>query len=310
MADSASVALGRIRRDIERQRKAIQESLERFLRAHQEEGVLQEEFVTIRNERFVVPVISGQRRRIEGVIHGASASGHTLFVEPLETIDLNNELVRLTEEETREVHRILREITERLRGYAESIRETLAVMGKLELLFAKARFAQEFDCAIPRFGSLVLLRDARHPLLEDVLRKQRRHTVPISLELHPGSKTLLISGPNTGGKTVLLKTVGLLSLMAQAALPVPASEAEFPIFEQVLADIGDYQSIQESLSTFSAHISNIREMALDVTPDSLVLLDELGAATDPEEGGALGLGVVDHFRPRARIPSSPPICWR
>jgi len=296
VADRASVALARLRRDIERQRKSIQGSLERFLKSHQEEGVLQEEFVTIRNERFVVPIVAGQRRKIDGVIHGASASGHTLFVEPLETIDLNNELVRLTEEETQEVYRILRELTARLRGYAESIRQTMAALGELEMIFAKARFAVDFDCAIPRFGVRLLLRDARHPLLEDVLRRQRKPVVPISLELAAGSKTLLISGPNTGGKTVTLKTVGLLTLMAQSGLPVPAAEAEFPIFGQVLADIGDNQSIQESLSTFSAHISHIREMALDVTPDSLVLLDELGAATDPEEGGALGVAIVEHFR--------------
>lgn len=296
VADHASVALARLRRDIERQRKSIQGSLERFLKAHHEENVLQEEFVTIRNERFVVPIIAGQRRKIDGVIHGASASGHTLFVEPLETIDLNNELVRLTEEEAQEVHRILRELTGRLRGYAESIRQTMATLGELEMIFAKARFATDFDCAIPRFGARLLLRDARHPLLEDVLRRQRKAVVPISMELDERCKTLLISGPNTGGKTVSLKTVGLLTLMAQSGLPVPASEAEFPIFEQVLADIGDQQSIQESLSTFSAHISHIRDMALDVTPASLVLLDELGAATDPEEGGALGVAIVDHFR--------------
>ena len=296
VADHASVALARLRRDIERQRKSVQESLERFLKAHHEEGVLQEEFVTIRNERFVVPIIAGQRRKIDGVIHGASSSGHTLFVEPLETIDLNNELVRLTEEEAQEVHRILRELTERLRGYAESIRQTMATLGELEMLFGKARFALAFDCAVPRFGARLKLRDARHPLLEDVLRRQRKQVVPISVELESGCKTLLISGPNTGGKTVSLKTVGLLVLMAQSGLPVPAAEAEFPIFDQVLADIGDNQSIQESLSTFSAHISHIREMALDVTPDSLVLLDELGAATDPEEGGALGVAIVEHFR--------------
>ena len=296
VADHASVALARLRREIERQKKSIQESLERFLRAHREEGVLQEEFVTIRNERFVVPVIAGQRRKLDGVIHGTSSSGHTLFVEPLETIDLNNELVRLTEEEMREVHRILLEMTDRLRGHTESIRQTLGTMAELELIFAKARFAAEFDCIVPRFGERLLLRDARHPLLEDVLKRRRKAVVPITVELSKDRRTLLISGPNTGGKTVTLKTVGLLSLMAQAALPVPAAEAEFPFFEQVLADIGDYQSIQENLSTFSAHMSNIREMALDVTPDSLVLLDELGAATDPEEGGALGVAIVEHFR--------------
>jgi DNA mismatch repair protein MutS2 len=296
VADTASVLLGRLRRDIEKQKKSIQESLERFLRSHREEGVLQEEFVTIRNERFVVPVIAGQRRRLDGVIHGASASGHTLFVEPLETIDLNNELVRLTEEEMREVHRILRELTERLRGYADSIKQSLATMGRLELLFAKARFGADFDCSIPRFGAKLALKDARHPLLEDVLRRQCREVVPLSLELDEKSRILLISGPNTGGKTVALKTVGLLALMAQAGLPVPAAEAEFPLFDQVLADIGDYQSIEASLSTFSAHIAHIREMVLEVTPDTLVLVDELGAATDPEEGGALGVAVLDHFR--------------
>src|SRR5579872_7078780 len=298
--DHASVALGRLRRDIERQKKSIQDSLERFLRAHHEEGVLQEEFVTIRNERFVVPVIAGQRRKIDGVIHGASSSGHTLFVEPLETIDLNNELVRLTEEEMREVHRILRELTERLRGYADSILSTLNTMGELELVFAKARFATEFDCVRPRFSPenapRMSLKDARHPLLEDVLGRQKKRVVPITLQLDAACRTLLISGPNTGGKTVALKTTGLLALMAQSGLPVPCTEAEFPIFEQVLADIGDYQSIQQSLSTFSAHVSHLREMILDVTPDSLVLIDEIGSATDPEEGGALGVAVVDHFR--------------
>src|SRR5438270_7942637 len=205
VADHASVALARLRREIEKQKKSIHDSLERFLRAHKEEGVLQEEIVTIRNERFVVPVISGQRKKIGGVIHGASSSGHTLFVEPLETIDLNNDLVRLTEEEMRESHRILREITERLRGYSDPIRQALITMGELELLFAKGRFAVEFDCAIPRFGDKLLLREARHPLLQDVLRRQGKPVVPITLELDAGCRTLLISGPNTGGKTVSLK---------------------------------------------------------------------------------------------------------
>jgi DNA mismatch repair protein MutS2 len=300
ISDHASVALGRLRRDVEKQKKSIQDSLERFLRAHREEGVLQEEFVTIRGERFVVPVIAGQRRKIDGVIHGASSSGHTLFVEPLETIDLNNELVRLSEEELREMHRILRELTERLRGYADSILSALTTMGELDLVFAKARFATDFDCVRPRFSPdnarRLALKDARHPLLEDVLRRQQKRVLPVSLQLDATCRTLLISGPNTGGKTVTLKTAGLLALMAQAALPIPCAEAEFPIFEQVLADIGDHQSIQESLGTFSAHISHIREMILDVTPDSLVLLDELGSATDPDEGGALGAAIVDHFR--------------
>ncbi|MGA2329369.1 MAG: endonuclease MutS2 [Bryobacteraceae bacterium] len=300
VADHASVLLGRLRRDIERQKLEIQNSLERFLRAHREEGVLQEEFVTIRNERFVVPVIAGQRRKIDGVIHGASGTGHTLFVEPLETIELNNELVRLAEEEMREVHRILLEYTQRLREYADAISRTIGILGELEMLFAKAEFALAFGCTIPRFSNgearRLALRDARHPLLEDVLRRQRKQVVPVSLELEGSTRTLLISGPNSGGKTVTLKTVGLLALMAQAGLPVPCAEAEFPFFDQVLADMGDQQSIQESLSTFSAHMSRVRDIVTEVTPDSLILLDELGRATDPEEGGALGVAILDRCR--------------
>ena len=221
-------------------------------------------------------------------------------MEPLETIDLNNEIVRLREEEQREVLRILRELTELLRAHAVDIQASVDAIGFLELLFAKAEFAVDFNCVIPRFSPdsnrRLILKAARHPLLEDVLRRQQKQVVPIALELDEEHRTLLISGPNTGGKTVSMKTAGLLVLMAQAGLPVPAGEAEFPVFEQVLADIGDQQSIAESLSSFSAHIAHVREMLYDVTPQSLVLLDELGRATDPEEGGALGVSILDTFR--------------
>jgi DNA mismatch repair protein MutS2 len=300
VADDASVALNRLRRDIERQQRQIQTSLERFVKAHRDDGTLQEEFITLRNDRFVVPVVAGQQRKVYGVIHGASSSGHTLFVEPLETIDLNNELVRLREEEQREVARILRELTELLRTNGPQIQALVAAIGRLDLLFAKAEFASDFECVIPRFSSdkdrRLILRDARHPLLEDVLRRQKKPIRPISLALDDRQRTLLISGPNTGGKTVSMKTVGLLALMAQAGLPVPAAEAEFPLFEQVLAEIGDQQSIQESLSSFSGHIARVREMLETVTPQSLVLLDELGRATDPEEGGPLGVAILESFR--------------
>jgi DNA mismatch repair protein MutS2 len=307
LADHASVALARLRRDIERQRTAIQHSLERFLRAHHEDGTLQEDFVTIRNDRFVVPVVTGRERRVDGVIHGASGSGHTLFVEPLETIELNNELVRLTEEELREVHRILRDFTARLREHAAEIAGTAQALARLEFIFAKAEFAVEFQCSVPRISPdsnrpnsnrRLVLHEARHPLLEDILRRQQKAVIPISFDLDEPQRTLLISGPNTGGKTVGLKTAGLLALMAHAGLPVPAAEAEFPLFDEVLADIGDHQSIQESLSTFSAHIAAIREMIDRATANSLVLVDELGRATDPEEGGALGVAVLDALRDR------------
>jgi DNA mismatch repair protein MutS2 len=298
--DHASAALRRIRREIEQQRRAIQASLERFLRAHSEEGSLQEEYVTIRNERLVVPVKAGQKRRIDGVIHASSSSGQTLFVEPLETIDLNNQLVRLAEEETVEIHRILREMTARLAHYADAIGEAIRTLAYLEATFARGRFGVEFDGVIPAFSPEATprldLRQARHPLLEDLLRRKGRSAVPLSLAMDHDHRVLIISGPNTGGKTVALKTVGLMALMARAGLPVPAQAATFPWFAPVLADIGDYQSIQDSLSTFSAHIAALRGMVENAAPGSLALIDELGAATDPQEGGALAVAVVDYFR--------------
>jgi DNA mismatch repair protein MutS2 len=302
IASEASVALGRIRREIARQNGQIQASLERFLRLHREDGLLQEEFIAIRNGRFVVPVIPGAKKRLPGVVHGASGSGQTLFLEPLDTIDLNNGLVRLAEEESREIHRILRELSAELRAHAGAIGHAAAALAALDAVFAKARFAREFDCTIPRFAPpeapRLLLREARHPLLEEVLRRRRMRPVPASLDLAGGQRTLLISGPNTGGKTVAIKTVGLLAAMAQSALPVPAAEAELPLFGDVLADIGDNQSIEQSLSSFSAHVTRIREMAEAAPAGALVLLDELGRATDPEEGGALGAAVLDEFRRR------------
>ncbi len=300
VADDASVALARTRREMERQRKRIQDSLERFLKQHRDEGLLQEEFVTLRNDRFVVPILPGARKRVPGVVHGSSGSGQTLFLEPLETIELNNDLVRLTEEELREVHRILRELTARLREHAPEIRAAVRALGEFDCIFAKARFAEEFRCTIPRFSPddtpRLILTGARHPLLEDILRRQHKPVVPVSLGLDGVRRTLLIRGPITGGKTVALKTVGLLALLAQSGLPVPATEAELPLFPDVLADIGDNQSIEQSLSTFGAHVARIREMVELAAPGVLVLLDELGRATDPEEGGALGVAILEEFR--------------
>jgi DNA mismatch repair protein MutS2 len=299
LADQASVALGRIRRDIEKQQKSIQESLERFMRAHRSDGTLQEDFVTIREDRFVVPIVAGQKGRVDGVIHGSSGTGRTLFLEPLETIGLNNQLVRLREDELREMERILAEITNALRVHADEISATAEALAQFDLIFAKAGFARDFDAVIPRFSlseRRLIVRDARHPLLEAILRKQRKPITPISFELDESRRCLLISGPNTGGKTVTMKTTGLLALMAHAAIPVPCAEAEFPLLDDVLADIGDQQSIAESLSSFSGHLLHVKSMLERVTSNSLVLLDELGRATDPEEGGALGVAMLDEFR--------------
>jgi DNA mismatch repair protein MutS2 len=299
LEDDASVALKRLRQDLARQRESIQHSLEKFMRSHRDDGVMQDDYVTMRGERFVVPVATNFKGRVQGVVHGASGSGQTLFVEPLETIQLNNDLVRLIEEELRECHRILREMTARMREQHAEIALAVDVMGALEFVFAKARFAVEFRCVIPKFSTSLprqfILREARHPLLLDVMRRKRQSVVPLNLEMDEHKRTLLISGPNTGGKTVAMKTAGLLSLMAQSALPVPASVAVLPVFEQILADIGDSQSIESSLSSFSSHMRHVAELLNAASPDCLVILDEIGRSTDPEEGGALGVAIVDRF---------------
>jgi DNA mismatch repair protein MutS2 len=314
LEDKASPELARIRREIERQRRSIQESLRGYLRRLAESGTVQDELVTIRGERFVIPVKVEQKRRVQGVVHGASSSGQTVFVEPLETIEQNNELVRLLDEELAEIHRILMEMTQRIGAQAKEILAAVAVLGELELQFAKARFAEDYNCVAvqlsgdqqdssgdsrprpsPTSDARLRLHNARHPLLERNLKTKGTSVVPVSLELEGARRQLIITGPNTGGKTVTLKTVGLLALMAQSGLPVPADRAELPVFDAVLADIGDYQSIEQNLSTFSAHLTNIDFISRTATAQSLVLLDELGSATDPEEGAALAVAIAGHF---------------
>ena len=301
--DRASPELAHIRREIEKQKRAIQESLRSYLRRLAEGGTVQDELVTIRGERFVIPVKVEQKRRVQGVVHGASSSGQTVFVEPLETIEQNNELVRLLDEEQAEVHRILLEMTRRIGEHADAILAASDTLAELELQFAKARFAEDYRCTAVSLSDAgagsearLILTNARHPLLERNFKSRGGEVVPISVELENERKQLIITGPNTGGKTVALKTIGLLALMAQAGIPVPAGRAEMPIFDAVLADIGDYQSIEQNLSTFSAHVTNIDFISRTATGSSLVLLDELGSATDPEEGSALAVAIAEHFR--------------
>ena len=310
--DKASPELSRIRREIDKQRRSIQESLRGYLRRLSEGGAVQDELVTIRGERFVIPVKVEQKRRVQGVVHGASSSGQTVFVEPLETIEQNNELVRLLDEEQAEIHRILVEMTRRIGENTGPILAAVEVLSELELQFAKARFAEEYNCVpvvlsehssgdgLPRpsmssEARLVLI-EARHPLLEHNLKAKGQNVVPTTVELESDARELVITGPNTGGKTVVLKTVGLLALMAQSGIPVPADRAELPVFDAVLADIGDYQSIEQNLSTFSAHVTNIDFISRTATAQSLALLDELGSATDPEEGAALAVAIAERFR--------------
>jgi DNA mismatch repair protein MutS2 len=300
LTDDASPELHRIRREQERQQRVIEESLRAALRKLSGEGSTQEDLITIRGDRFVIPVRSELKRRVSGVVHGASSSGLTVYVEPLETIEQNNELVRLLEEEQAEIHRIFVALTRQVGGYATALVDGARVLALVDSLQARARFARNYDCVGPLFGpDRLRLEDARHPLLEKRLRangsRPNTAVVPLTLELTREHRQLIISGPNTGGKTVTLKTVALLSMMAQAGIPVPATAASFPVFDGFLADIGDAQSIEEALSTFSAHITNLDRLARLADQNSLVLLDELGSATDPEEGSALAVAVAQFF---------------
>jgi DNA mismatch repair protein MutS2 len=297
--DDASPDLKRIRREIERQQRAIESSLRQALRRFSGEGSTQEDLITIRGERFVIPVKAEWKRRIPGVVHGASSSGQSVYVEPLETIEQNNELIRLLDEEQAEVHRIFVQMTSEIAREASALATGAAILAEVDSLQARARFADEYDCAAPIFASdeapEFLVEKGRHPLLERRLRRSGGTIVPLTLGLESDARQLIISGPNTGGKTVALKTAGLLAMMGQAGVPVPAERLVLPVFRCFLADIGDAQSIEQNLSTFSAHIVNLNRIAAEADEHSLVLLDELGSATDPEEGAALAVAIAGHF---------------
>ncbi|MGC2163221.1 MAG: endonuclease MutS2 [Silvibacterium sp.] len=299
LADDASPELRRIRREMEQQHRAIENSLRTALRRYSEGGSAQEELITIRGERFVIPVKVEWKRRVQGVVHGASSSGQTVYVEPLETIELNNDLVRLLEDEQAEIHRIFAAMTRQIAQYSGVILEGAEVLCEVDTLLARARFAVEFECVTPRFAAAetpeMILKAARHPLLEKRMRSEGGRIVPVSLSLTGELRQMVISGPNTGGKSVSLKTAGVLAILAQSGVPVPAEETVFPLFDAFLADIGDAQSIEQNLSTFSAHIANVNRIAQRADAASLVLLDELGSATDPNEGSALAVAIAEHF---------------
>ena len=318
LADEASPELRRIRRAMESQHRAIEASLRRAAARLRDEGSTQsatEDIITVRGERFVIPIKAEFKRKVPGVIHGSSSTGSTVFVEPLETIEQNNELVRLLDEEQAEIHRILVVMTAGLAAQSLALTLGTTILAEVESHFVRARFAQSLDCTTPSFTNQLALKNARHPLLELRMRAESianesapsipassewvgptpAKPIPLSLALTPEARQLIVSGPNTGGKTVSLKTTGLLALMAQAGLQVPADEASFPLFTAIFADIGDAQSIERNLSSFSAHVVNVDHISRHAGPHSLVLLDELGSATDPEEGAALALAVAQHF---------------
>ncbi|MDQ1404701.1 MAG: mismatch repair protein MutS2 [Acidobacteriaceae bacterium] len=296
VSDDASPALRRIRASITQTRDAIQKTLKHILRTKNAEAG--EDYVTLRNDRFVIPLRAENRRSVPGVVHGASATGQTIFMEPLETVETNNQLVQLREDEAAEIFRILRELTEKLQRVRGPLVLGAETIAEMDGVFARARFAQEFDAAIPEFseGNELRLEAVRHPVLENKLRKEGRAVVPMTLALGGEERVLVISGPNTGGKTVALKTTGIAALSAQSGIPVAAQRAVLPFFDRVLVDIGDEQSIAADLSTFSAHMLNLKAMLEAATPESLVLVDEMGTGTAPEEGAALAVALLDEFR--------------
>jgi DNA mismatch repair protein MutS2 len=298
ISDDASPELRRVRGSISRTRDAIQKTLREILRSRGAESG--EDYVTLRNDRYVIPVRAADRRQSgvrDAIMHGASATGQTVFVEPLVAIEMNNKLVQLAEDESVEIARILAELTDLLRAQYSPLKFAADTIADLDSIFARARYAREFDCALPVFHdeNFLRLESARHPVLEARLRAAGGAVVPMTLELGGAETILVISGPNTGGKSVSLKTVGLAALAAQSGIPVAAQTAELPIFDHVLADIGDEQSIAENLSTFSAHILNLRGMLQEATSRSLVLMDELGTGTAPDEGAALAVSLLEEF---------------
>ncbi|MEJ7848553.1 MAG: Smr/MutS family protein [Pyrinomonadaceae bacterium] len=318
--DSASPELAKIRREISSQRARLTKSLEAVMR--NSGNAIQDEIVTVRNERFVIPVKSDLRGKVGGVAHGFSSSGATVFIEPLEAIEANNELQNLKGKEKREIARILFALTEELREQLPAIEASVAAVAELDFIKSKVEFGRKFSAIVPQISDeeILDLVDARHPLLEENLRdfspprhrdaelgkaetrpvgsvsQSAREIVPVSFKLTKQNGVMIISGANAGGKTVVMKTAGLLSLMAISGLPVPATTAKIPFYHSVLADIGDHQSLAANLSTFSSHMSNIANMMEHCKSPSLVLLDEVGTGTDPEEGSALGVAIVDYFR--------------
>ena len=303
VADNASPALASIRDRLRRQRAKLRTTLESFLRGRDTSKYLQEQVVTDRNGRYVLVVRAEHRSAIPGIVHGSSASGASLFLEPLTTVEVNNDIVALEEQEAEEVRRILLALTDQFRGRPDDLRRTIDVATALDVIQARARFSGKLGGVEPGLSTdgTFELRGARHPLLVPGagIGDPEADPVPNDVLLIPPTRVMLITGPNTGGKTVALKTAGLLALMAQAGLHVPAEHgSRLPVFRCVFADIGDEQSISASLSTFSAHITNVVSMDQHLDLPALVLLDEVGAGTDPVEGGALGIAVIDHFRRR------------
>ena len=295
IADTASPALNDLRRRIRRAQLKVREQLDGIIRSPQYAKALQEPIITMRDGRFVVPVKIECKNEVKGLVHDTSSSGATVFIEPMAVVDANNEIRMLQNEEQLEIDRILQEFSERIGQVADVTKDSFAALLQLDLLFAKSRLADKMKATVPELNEdgIIEFRKARHPLIN------KDKVVPVDIRLGDGFDTLVITGPNTGGKTVALKTLGLLTLMAACGMMLPvATGSRAAVFTHVLADIGDEQSIEQSLSTFSSHIVKIIEILKIADTKSLVLTDELGAGTDPTEGAALAVSIITALRQR------------
>ena len=297
LADAASPELASIRRLIRAASARVRDALQKIISSPSYAKALQDPIITTRSERYVVPVKAEFKNAVPGLVHDVSASGATLFIEPMAAVKANNELRELRAREKAEVERILMELSADCAEHADDITRDFGILVSLDLIFAKAKLSYEYDGMEPEIsGRAVALRRARHPLLP------KDTAVPIDLELGGDYDTLVITGPNTGGKTVTLKTIGLMCAMAACGLHLPVADGScVPVFDAVLADIGDEQSIEQSLSTFSSHMTNIVRILNECGPNTLILFDELGAGTDPTEGAALAISIIEYARARGAV---------
>ncbi|RMD92524.1 MAG: endonuclease MutS2 [Calditrichaeota bacterium] len=298
--DDATPRLKHLRKEIHRLENSIRTVMEKWLRLCSQKGYLQEELITFREGRWVLPVKAEHKSRVKGLVHDYSASGATFFIEPLEAVEHHNEMLRMKAEEREEIKKILKEVTSLIRNESSSIENNVSILAHFDFIHAKAIFARDLNCNLPELNAnnVIEIIRGRHPLLQ-LYKGGEEGVTPLDIKIGEGFHTLVITGPNAGGKTVALKTVGLLTLMIQAGIPIPANpDSKMSVFQSIFADIGDYQSIEQDLSTFTSHMQRMNRILNEAGKESLVLIDEIGVGTDPEEGSALAVAILQELTKR------------